>query len=129
MSWQADMRAALIGNPALNSLIGANLWAMVADSATTTPYAVYQTFSTGGETTHDGDRSLEFPNVQITAWATTDTEVQLVAKRITRTLEGKTLPGSSRVSFQFSDQHSSYDETTKLFGEVLEFTAAANITN
>jgi len=126
MSWQTDMRLALIGSPALNALVGSAVWETVADSATTAPYVVYQTVSTGGETTHDGDRSLEFPSIQITAWATTAESARNVASKVNAVLDGKTLIGSSKVSFQLSGQSSSYDQETRLFGEIIEYTAAAN---
>ena len=126
MSWQTDMRLALIGSPALNAIIGNNVWETVADSATSVPYVVFQTVSTGGQTTHDGDRSLEFPSLQIVAWANTAEISRDVTNKIHAVLDGKTLVGGSMTSFQFNGQSSTYDYESRLYGEIIEYLAATN---
>lgn len=126
MSYQANIYTALSGNSTLAALVSTRIFPDVADGTATAPYVVYQVISTSGETTHDGEREIEFPLVQFTAWAATKASAIQIASIINGIFDGNTIAGSSNASFQFSNQFGTYESDTKLFGEILEYRAAAN---
>jgi len=126
MSYQSDIYTALKANGPLAALVGTAIFPDVADGTVAPPYLVYQVISTDGETTHDGNRNLEFPLIQFSCWAVTKAAAITLAAAVNTVLDGKKLAGTSAVTFQFSNQYGTYDPETKLFGEILEYRAAAN---
>ena len=126
MSFQADIYTALTDDTTIAGLVSDRVFADVADGSTATPYIVYQVISTGGETTHDGNRSLEFPLVQFSAWADSKSEAIALGSAINTLLDGNTLPGDSAITFVFSDQQGRHDPETNLFGETLDYRGACN---
>ncbi len=122
MSYHADIFDALSGETAA----GPRVYADVADGSTTVPYLVFQTITTGGETNHDGKRGVEFPTVQVTAWAVGRIAAAALADQVNEILEGNTI-GDSQISFQFSDRRGNYDAETRLSGEILEYRASVQI--
>lgn len=128
MSYQADLFNALVADPTISGITGAGIFADVADGSASAPYLVYQVISTGGETTHDGTRPIEFPLIQFSCWAAGKAAAIALASALNALLDGNTLPGSSGITFQFSNQFGSYDPETKLFGEIIEY-RASTLTN
>ncbi len=126
MSYQSDIFTALTGDATLTGLVGDRVWADVADGTDATPYVVYQVISTIGETTHDGARDIEFPLIQVSAWANTKAESIAVASAVSRAIEGKELTGYSEATFIFDNQQGDHDPETNLFGEVLDYRGACN---
>ena len=126
MSFQEDIFTALSYDSGVTSIVGDRIFADVADGTTAAPYLVYQVISTGGETTHNGTRDIEFPTVQFSAWANTKQQAVALASAVTDLLDGNTLPGSSRITFVWSDQSGTYESETNLFGETLDFRGACN---
>ena len=124
MSYQSDIKAAFTDSDDLTAIIGTRLYADVAPGTATAPYCVFQTIATGGTTTHDGDRSLEFPLIQFSCWATTKDGAIALASAVNDLLDGNTLAGSSGITFRFSGQNSNYDPESRLFGESIDFTGA-----
>ena len=124
MSYQSDTYTALAANGTIAGLVSTRIFPDVADGSAAAPYIVYQTISTGGETTHDRVRNLEFPLIQFNCWATSKAGAISLASAVNTVLDGKTLAGSSGVTFQFSNQFGQYEPDTKLFGEILEYRAA-----
>jgi hypothetical protein len=124
MSYQSDIITALAAASSITNIVGTRVYADVADGSTTGPYITFQTVSTTGETTHDGVRNLEFPLIQFNCWATTKAAAIALASAVNAVLDGKTLLGTSKVTFQFSNQFGQYESDTKLFGEILEYRAA-----
>ena len=124
MSYQSDTYQALVSSATISGMTGARIYADVADGNAAAPYLVYQVISTGGETTHDGDRSIEFPLIQFSCWAASKAQAIALASAVNALLDGNTLAGASGVSFQFSNQFGQYEPETKLFGEILEYRAA-----
>lgn len=128
MSYQSNIYSALTGNGTIAGLVSTRIFPDVADGSAAAPFVVYQTITTGGETTHDGVRNIEFPLIQFSCWAISKANAIALASAVNAVLDGNTIAGSSTVSFQFSNQLGSYDPETKLFGEILEY-RAATITN
>jgi hypothetical protein len=126
MSYQSDIITALAAASSITTLVSTRVYADVADGSAAAPYLVYQVISTNGETTHDGVRNLEFPTIQFSCWATSKAGAIALASAVNAVLNGKTLAGTSGISFQFSNQFGTYESDTKLFGEILEYRAAAN---
>ena len=89
---------------------------------------MYQIISTISPVTYDGERTLEFPLIQLTAWATTRAAAISLADTILAVLDGNTLAGTSGLTCWFSSQSTNYDEESKLYGEILEIRAATNRT-
>ena len=126
MSYQSDIIAALTTDSGVSGIIGDRVFADVADGSTVTPYLVYQVISTGGETTHDGNRNLDFPSVQFSAWADTKAAAIALASAVNAALDGQTIDGESNLSLTFSDQHGTHDSESNLYGEIIEFRGACN---
>lgn len=126
MSYQSDMTAALAAAAPITAIVGTRIFADVADGSTAAPYLVWQVISTAGETTHDGNRGIEFPLIQFSCWASGKAAAIALASAVTGALDGNTLAGASNISFQFSNQSGTYEPDTKLFGEILEFRASCN---
>lgn len=124
MSYQSDITSALAAASTITAIVGARVYADVADGSTAAPYLVYQVVSTGGETTHDGAREIEFPLIQFSCWATGKAAAIALASAVNAVLDGNTLAGASGVTLQFSNQFGQYDPDTKLFGEILEYRAS-----
>ena len=127
MSYQSDTYTALTSATAITAIAGSRIYADVADGSTAPPYLVYQFISASGETTHDGTRDTEFPLIQLTAWATTKAGAIALADAVKATLEGQTIAGDSASSFQHSNRFGTYEDPTKLFGEILEYRMASKI--
>jgi hypothetical protein len=126
MSYQSDLASALGAASTINAIVGQRIFADVADGSTAAPYLVYQVISTGGETTHDGNRNLDFPLIQFSCWAAGKAAAIALASSLNTLLDGKTLAGASGLTFQFSNQFGTYEADTKLFGEILEYRASCN---
>lgn len=126
MSYQKDIYTALAGNATLAAIVGNRIFPDIADGTAVAPYVVYTVVSTGGETTHDGDRNLDFPLVQFSIYAITKAAAIAAASALNAILDGNTLSGASNISFQFSNQSGTYESDTKLFGEILEYRSASN---
>ena len=127
MSYQSDIMTALLAASSVTALVGTQIYADVADGSATAPYVVYQVVSTDSETTYDGDRTMEFPQIQFSCWATTKAGAIALAAALNAVLDGNTIAGSSGVSFVFSNQSGTYETETKLFGEILEYRASCAI--
>ena len=125
MSYQSDIYAALTGNSPLAAVVSTRIYPEVAPGNATVPYVVYQTISTGGETTHDGARTWDSPTIQFTVWAKTKALAISTAALLRAVLDGKTLSGSSACSLVCTNILGNYDPDSKLFGEVAEFRATA----
>jgi hypothetical protein len=125
MSYHSDLYSALSSSIALSDLVGDRIFPDVADASAKAPYIVYSIISTGGETTHDGKRDIEFPSIQITAWATGKSESISIMDAVVSLLDGKTVTGESGLTLMFSNRHGSYDAEERLFGEILELSASS----
>ena len=126
MSYQSDIVDAIKANSPLAAIIGARVFADVAPGGTVAPYIVYQTISDVGETPFDGIRSVTFPLVQFSCWATTKAGAVALSAALKTAIEGKNLPGSSNSSLGFSNQLSDRDQQTKLFGEIIDYRVSCN---
>ncbi len=109
----------------LGGLIGDHVSWDIADGEVAAPYLVAQTVSGNGDTTHDGDRSLTFPLVQFTAWAKTKVGAIAIMSAFRREIEGRELPGASKVSLTYGGEMSTRDPDTKLFGETRDYRISA----
>lgn len=126
MSYQSNLYSALIGESTISAIVGTAIFPDIADGTVAPPYIIYQTISTGGETSHDGVRNVEFPLIQLSCWTTGRATAIALASAVNAFLDGNLIAGASAVTFQFSNQLSSYDLETKLYGEILEYSAASN---
>lgn len=126
MSYQSDLTTALAAASTITAIVSTRIYADVADGSAAAPYLVWQVISTGGETTHDGVRNLEFPLIQFSCWATGKASAIALASAVNAVLDGQTISGSSALTFQFSNQFGTYESDTNLFGEILEYRAATN---
>ena len=128
MSYQADIYAAVLAAPSLVALIGDRFSWDIADGDTVAPYIVAQTISDGSETAHDRTRSLAFPIIQVSCWAKTKAESIALARAWKIAIEGVELPGTSKTSIGFTNENSSYDSETKLYGTLLDYRASTTTT-
>lgn len=124
MSYQSDLYSALVAESSITSLVSTRIYADVADSSASAPYIVYQVVATRGQTTHSGSREVEFPTIQFSCWADTKAAAIAIASALNAFLDGNTINGNSDLSMIFSNQLGNYDPETKLFGEILEYSAA-----
>lgn len=125
MSWQSDIFDAIQGNAALTELIGDRFSWDIADGSTATPYLVAQVVSGSGETNFDGNRPDVFPLIQLTAWATGKASAIAIIATLKSEIEGKDLPGANNVSLGYSGENSTYDRTTRLYGEIIDYRISA----
>ena len=125
MSWQSDIFDAIQGSSALTELIGDRFSWDIADGSTVTPYLVAQVVSGSGATDFSGDRSTVFPLVQFSVWATGKAAAIAIIATLKSELEGKNLPGANNVSLGYSGENSTYDRTTKLYGEIIDYRISA----
>lgn len=126
MSFESDIYGALTTSTEIAALVGDRIFADVADSGTAAPYLVYQIISVTGETLHDRTRDIEFPIVQVSAWAETAAESIAIAKAVRTTLEAIDIEGDSDLTLSFSDRNSERDQETNLFGQIIEYRGACN---
>jgi len=126
MSWQSDIVTAILTDSAVCAIIGENVFADVAPGSTPAPYIVYQQISDGSETTLDGKRPVIFPLVQFSCWAATKAGAIDLVSKLRTAIEGKNLVGESNVSLGFSNQFSTRDQQTKLFGEIVDYRVSCN---
>lgn len=126
MSYQADIHNALKSSSAIVGLTGGRIYADVCDQDAEVPYLVFQVISTRGETAHDGSRGIEFPTIQFSCWAKTKSAAVTLSAKVNSLLDGRTQTGASGISMIFSNAYGTYEADTKLFGEILEYSAATN---
>jgi len=127
MSWQSDIKDAMLSDAALVAIIGNRLSMDQANGdKAIDPYIVIQAISETGETSHDGTREVSFPLVQFSCWASGKAAAIALASALKTAIEGKNLPGSSNASLSFSNQRSSRDQQTKLFGEQIDYRISCN---
>jgi|TARA_R110000823_G_scaffold265567_1_gene385462 hypothetical protein len=126
MSWQSDIVSAIKADAPVASLIGAKVFADIAPGNAKAPFIVYQSISDGSNTTFDGIRNVIFPLVQFSCWAATKSGAIDLSSKLSAAIEGQTIAGGSDLSFTFSNQISSSDQQTKLFGEVLDLRGSCN---
>lgn len=127
MSYQSEIYSAITGDATLSALIGTRFSWGIADGTKAAPYIVAQKISSFGETPHDASRNLEFPLVQFSCWAKTPASAIATVSALNALLDGKTITGSANASFTYSNQLSSYDDETKLHGEIIEYRVSTNI--
>lgn len=121
MSWQSDIVQAILGDAAVSGIVSENVFADVAPGSATAPFIVYQAISETGETTLDGVRNVIFPLVQFSCWHQTKSGAIELASKLKSAIEGRNLPGDNNVSLGFSNQQSTRDQQTKLFGEMIDY--------
>jgi len=126
MSWQSDISSAILGDAALSAVIGGNLFADEAAGSAQAPYIVYQQISDSGETALDGSRTVTFPLVQFSCWASTKSGAIDLVSKLRTAIEGRNLDGDSNVSLGFSNSISTRDQQTKLFGELIDYRVSCN---
>lgn len=126
MSMEGDIYRAATQNAAISALIEDRFYWDVADASASPPYIVAQVISDNAETLLDGTRGLQFPLIQISAWALTNQEALSVMTTFASQLEGVELYGDSNTSLSFAGQSSSYDSDTRLYGRRYDFRAASN---
>ncbi len=124
MSYQSDIKTAFTAASTITALVGTRVYSDIAPGDAAAPFIVYQTVATGGTTTHDGERNLEFPLIQFSCWAKTKAAAIAMASAVNALLDGNTISGSSGITFRFSGQNSSYDTESRLFGEMIDFDGA-----
>lgn len=128
MSYQSDIYLAVIGDEYVSGLIGGRFFWDIADgSEAVPPYIVAQTISDSGETDYDGTRGLSFPLIQFSAWAKTKLAAVDIIDGLTLAIEGKTLLGDSGCSLSFSNRASTFDPSTRFFGEILDLRGAISL--
>ena len=125
MSYHTDITTAILASTALSAVIGDRFFWDVADGSAVAPFLIAQTISGNSDTTHDGDRSLLFDLIQITAWAKPKLAALSLAAVMKTELEGVTLPGTSGASLTYAGGQSTYDPETKLSGEIIEYRVSA----
>lgn len=127
MSWQSDITAAVTGSSALTTLIGDRFsWDVADGTQAAAPFLVAQVISADGETDFSGVRSLVFPLIQFTAWATSKEQAIGIIATLAREIEGRNLPGDNNVSLGYAGEQSTRDPQTKLYGEIIDYRASAN---
>ena len=125
MSIESDINTAILASSPITALIGTRFSWDIAEASTVAPFLVAQTISNDSETTHDGDRSLSFPLIQFSCWATTKAQAIAVMSAFKTDMEGRTLPGPSQATLTHAGENSSYDSETKLFGVLIDYRISA----
>ncbi len=125
---ESDITTAVLASTGLRALIGDRFSWEFADGETVAPYIVAQTISGSGETPFDGAREVSFPLIQISCWAKTNTEAIAIMRQFKRDIEGVILPGDSKTSLGFTNQNSSHDSETNLFGQIYDYRASTTLT-
>ncbi len=123
MSYQSDIIAAIAASEPLVALVGDRVFWDVADGSAVAPYLVLQTISGDSETTHDGDRRVSMPLIQVTCWASGKITAIAVMQTWDDELAGREIAGASDVSLVYAGEQSTRDQDTKLFGEIREYRA------
>jgi hypothetical protein len=126
MSYEADIYGALIADAGISALVSDRVYWDCADGDTSPPFIVLQTISNTGETAFDGSRDNQFPLVQFTAWAGTKAETIQLRNAIRSAIEGVELDGDSQTSLGYSNDLSTYDQQTKLFGAIIDYRVSTN---
>lgn len=126
MSYEADIYNALIGDEGISALVDERVFWDCADGDASPPFIVFQTVSNAGETAFDGSRDNQFPLVQFTAWATTKAQTIQLRNAIKSAIEGVELAGTSQTSLGYSNDLSTYDQQTKLFGHIIDYRVSTN---
>ncbi len=98
----------------------------IAVGAPAAPYIVAQVISGNGETDFDGARDVSFPLVQFSCWASSAVEAEAIMKVFSVEMEGRNLPGDSNTSLGYAGENSTYDSTTRLYGEIRDYRVSAN---
>lgn len=129
MSYQSEIYDAILASAPIAELIGDRFSWDIADPSTVAPYLVAQTIANSSNGDLQGVRDTSFPLIQITCWAISKSQAIEVMHRVEKALEGMEIPGETGISMNFSNEHSSYDSETRLFGEIREFRASINTTN
>ena len=124
MSYESDINNAIMAADDLTALIGDRFSWDIADASTVAPYIVAQTISDGTETDLGGSRNMAMPLIQFSCWAKTKAEARAVMRQFKADMEGIELPGDSGVSLGFSNENSTYDSQTKLFGLIYDYRAS-----
>jgi len=126
MSYESDIYTALQAAAPVTALVGTRIYPDIALATATAPFVVYQTVSTDGTTTHDGEMSINHPLIQFTAWAGTRASAVSVIAKIRAALITGTNIGDSGAFFAFSNETGTRDQETGLFGQVLDLRASCN---
>lgn len=121
MSWQSDIVRAILTDSAVCAIIGEKVFADVAAGNATAPFIVYQQISDSSETAFDGSRDVSFPLVQFSCWSPTKAGAIDLASKLRQAIEGRNIEGDSNASLGFSNQISTRDQQTKLFGEMIDY--------
>lgn len=127
MSYQAEIRAAVLATAEITELAGDRFFWDIADASAVAPYIVAQTISDNGDTDLGGDRGITFPLIQFSFWAATKETALALYDAFRRNLEGIQLPGETSTALVFAGEHSSYDDVTRLFGHIAEYRAPTNL--
>jgi len=126
MNYEADIYSAMIADEGISDLVDDRVYWDCADGDAAPPYIVLQTVSNAGETAQDGSRDNQFPLVQFTAWAGTKAETIYIRNAIRSAVEGVELAGTSQTSLGYSNDLSTYDQQTKLFGHIIDYRVSTN---
>jgi hypothetical protein len=122
-SAEAALIAALTGNAGVAALAGTRVFIKGGRQGTAYPYVSIQRISTPSAVDLDGANTLEWPRMQVEAWATSGLEAIDLADAIQTALQvGEITAAGLTFSATFQDRRGpSADEQTRNFSVQLDF--------
>lgn len=110
--------AAVTADGAVAALIGTRFFPVGARQGASYPYATWQVISTQGAAHLDGPSNLDWPRVQINAWADTAMAALALAEAVRAAIDGipSTAAGLSFVATLQDQRGPAPDEETRKFG-------------
>lgn len=114
-------------DPDVSALVGTRVYPLVAPQDADLPLLVYQRISTPRVRSHSGPSGLAYPRFQITARATSVSQLRDLANKVRIALDGfkGVMGGGSGVNVGASFQENErdvYGETTKEYSVQMDFT-------
>lgn len=124
---EEDLIAALLGNGAVNALVGVNIYWVKADDVVSKPYVILNRISGVRDTTMSGASGLVSSRVQVDCWADYYLDAKKVARAIEGALSGRRFrQGNTEFRGFFlvaeRDGYDHSDTPDKLHGTSLDFT-------
>lgn len=112
------MRASVMIFQTLSPLLSARVFpaprAETADQ--TVPYATYQKITSNSENTLDAWTGHDYVRVQVDVWHNTLNEAEILGNQVKSAITNQTLCAA-----ELADTRDTYDETTKLHGQSIDF--------
>lgn len=124
MTWDEEVFSFVTSDTKFFNFAKTNLFPDVAPSGQAAPFFVWQEITGGGSSQHDGPCDVSNPIIQYACWAGKRSLANEGREILKDLLSSKVLPPDEYdIAFTYSNELSTYDSETKLFGAILELRA------